>query len=81
MCSGTVRRLGMTTHTVSNTVISTQANQSAIVRHLPSAARFVLGAAFFVFGLNGFLNFMPPPPSDSMPEGAVALGMAFMKSG
>lgn len=27
----------------------------------PHAARILLGLAFFVFGLNGFLNFLPPP--------------------
>ncbi len=29
-------------------------------------ARVLLGLIFFVFGLNGFLNFMPPPPN--LPE-------------
>jgi len=29
---------------------------------LPTVARILLGLMFFVFGLNGFLNFMPPPP-------------------
>jgi hypothetical protein len=33
-----------------------------------------------VFGLNGFLNFIPPPP-DPMPERAVQLGAAFTSSG
>jgi uncharacterized membrane protein YphA (DoxX/SURF4 family) len=28
----------------------------------PAVARIVLGLAFFVFGLNGFLQFMPMPP-------------------
>jgi uncharacterized membrane protein YphA (DoxX/SURF4 family) len=32
-----------------------------------SGARYLQGAAFLVFGLNGFLNFMPTPP---MPEAA-----------
>lgn len=32
-------------------------------------ARVLLGLIFFVFGLNGFLNFIPQPP---LPEGAVA---------
>lgn len=35
-------------------------------RFLPRAARVLLGLGFVVFGLNGFLNFMPPPPS--LPE-------------
>ncbi len=33
-----------------------------------TAARIVLGLAFFVFGLNGFLHFIPQPP----PEGTAA---------
>lgn len=36
-------------------------------------SRLLLGLMYFVFGLNGFLNFIPAPPT--MPEGA----MAFMK--
>ena len=28
----------------------------------PVVARSILGAIFFVFGLNGFLNFIPAPP-------------------
>ncbi len=35
-------------------------------------ARYLLGLIFFVFGLNGFLNFLPPP---EVPEGAA---QAFM---
>jgi uncharacterized membrane protein YphA (DoxX/SURF4 family) len=29
---------------------------------LPTVARVLLGLVFFVFGLNGFLNFLPQPP-------------------
>lgn len=32
----------------------------------PKAARILLGLIFFVFGLNGFLNFIPQP--ESLPE-------------
>ena len=32
-------------------------------------ARYILGIAFLVFGLNGFLHFIPLPP----PKGALAL--------
>jgi hypothetical protein len=35
----------------------------SIQRHLPTAARVVLGLVFFVFGLNGFLQFLPQPPA------------------
>jgi len=34
---------------------------------LPSVARVVLGLAFFVFGLNGFLHFLPQPPMSGPP--------------
>ena len=40
-----------------------------IVRNvLPHVARVLLGLTFFVFGLNGFLHFLPQPP---MPAGAL----------
>src|SRR5262245_22629440 len=54
--------------------------KKSIARHIPTGARVVLGLALFVFGLNGFLNFIPPP-STPVPEGAMALGGAMMKSG
>ena len=54
---------------------------STISSKLPTAARILLGAVFFVFGLNGFFNFIPPPPPESMPEASVALAGAFVKSG
>lgn len=50
------------------------------MKHLPTIARVLLGLMFFVFGLNGFLNFIPPP-KDGIPEGAMALSIAMMKSG
>jgi len=34
---------------------------------LPTAARLLLGVAFFVFGLNGFLHFLPQPPMSGPP--------------
>ena len=47
---------------------------------LPSIARILMGLAFTIFGLNGFLNFIPPPKTP-MPEGAVAFTGAMMKTG
>ena len=32
-----------------------------ILRHVPTAARILLGLVFLVFGLNGFLGFLPMP--------------------
>lgn len=49
-------------------------------RYATIGARVLLGLVFFVFGLNGFLQFMPPP-KDPMPEAATALMTGFMKSG
>ena len=40
---------------------------NSISRFAPAAARILLGLIFFVFGLNGFLQFIPQPP---MPEKA-----------
>ncbi len=38
-----------------------------IARKIPTAARIVLGLAFAVFGLNGFLHFLPQPPMSGPP--------------
>lgn len=43
-----------------------------------TVARFALGLVFFVFGLNGFLHFLPQPPMSGVP--AQLLG-AFIASG
>ncbi len=55
----------------------------SIARHLPTAARLLLGLLFFVTGLSGFLIFLGflPQPSTPMPERAVAFGGALMKTG
>jgi uncharacterized membrane protein YphA (DoxX/SURF4 family) len=53
---------------------------SRAARYLPVTARFVLGACFFVFGLNGFFNFIPPP-STLPPAGAMAFAGALMQTG
>lgn len=46
-----------------------------LARYLPATARILLGLVFTVFGLNGFLHFLPTPPM-SGPSGdfAMALG-------
>ncbi len=46
-----------------------------IAQYLPVAARIVLGLVFFVFGLNGFLHFLPQPPL-SGPPGAFLSALA-----
>jgi len=55
--------------------------RETLTRHFPTGARIVVGLAFFVFGLDGFLHFIPPPQPGSVPEGAMALATAFAKSG
>jgi uncharacterized membrane protein YphA (DoxX/SURF4 family) len=49
-------------------------------RILPHVARVLMGIMFFVFGLNGFLHFIPQP-KDAMPEVAVTFFAALMKTG
>ncbi len=39
----------------------------SLAHKLPVAARIVLGLVFFVFGLNGFLHFIPQPPMTGAP--------------
>jgi len=48
------------------------------LRHAPTAVRVLLGLTFFVFGLNGFFNFLPQPP---MPAAAGAFAGALAGSG
>ena len=48
------------------------------MKKAPLIARILLGLIFFVFGLNGFLNFIPTPP---MPERVAAFMSGLMASG
>lgn len=52
----------------------------SFTRFLPAIARFLLGVPLIVFGLNGFLNFIPPPPAP-LPEGATAFLGALTETG
>jgi hypothetical protein len=52
----------------------------SFARHFPTAARILLGLPLFVFGLNAFLNFIPPPTTP-LPEGAMAFASALVKTG
>jgi putative oxidoreductase len=45
-----------------------------------TGARLLLGLIFFVFGLNGFLNFIPPPP-EGLPEAATNFFGAIISTG
>ena len=48
------------------------AKPKSFTRYLPHIARVLMGLLFFVFGLNGFLNFFPPPKT-GMPEFSCSL--------
>ena len=48
------------------------------MKKMPLIARLLLGLMFFVFGLNGFLNFLPAPP---MPDKAGAFIGGLLASG
>jgi DoxX len=70
----------MTTNTVLPAGQTGAHNKKSFARHLPTAGRVLMGLLFLVFGLNGFLNFLPQPKTP-MPEGAAALAEAMMKTG
>jgi hypothetical protein len=53
---------------------------ASFTRHLPTVARILLGLPLFVFGLNGFLNFIPPPATP-LPAGAMAFAGALVNTG
>src|ERR1017187_3879725 len=52
---------------------------NSFARYLPHIARVLMGLVFFVFGLNGFLHFIPQPKD--MPEVAATFFGALMKTG
>jgi uncharacterized membrane protein YphA (DoxX/SURF4 family) len=52
----------------------------SFTRHLPTIARFLMGLPLIIFGLNGFLNFIPQPTTP-LPEGAMAFAGALMATG
>jgi len=67
----------MTNDTTSHTETG---KKESFARHIPTIVRILMGLMFFVFGLNGFLNFIPQP-KDPMPEGAMAFATALMNTG
>ncbi|HEX3850344.1 MAG TPA: DoxX family protein [Polyangiaceae bacterium] len=56
-------------------------SRTTTLRRATTVARFLLGTVFFVFGLNGFLNFIPQPPPAKIPAGAAAFGAALLHTG
>ena len=69
----------MTAQTTLESQESKRITTKDIGRHLPTAGRVLLGLIFFVFGLNGFLNFLPQPSNE--PEAALAFAGALFKTG
>ena len=69
----------MSTQTVLESHESKRITTKHISRHLPTVGRVLLGLIFFVFGLNGFLNFLPQHAN--VPEGALAFAGALFKTG
>jgi putative oxidoreductase len=57
---------------------SIKTREKTKMKKIPLIARILLGLVFFVFGLNGFLQFLPVPP---MPAGAAAFATGLMGSG
>jgi len=51
-----------------------------LARLAPIVVRILMGLPLFVFGLNSFLNFIPPPPV-ALPEGALAFSNALVATG
>jgi hypothetical protein len=68
----------MTTTTLPQFAAS--ASTRTFARYATIGARCALGFVFFSAGLIGLLNLMPPP-SEPMPEGAMAFGAAMMGTG
>lgn len=52
----------------------------SIARHLPAVGRVAIGLPYFIFGLNGLLNFLPQPTAP-MAAGATAFLGALTNSG
>jgi uncharacterized membrane protein YphA (DoxX/SURF4 family) len=53
--------------------------KKSFTRFFPHIARVLLGVLFLIFGLNGFLNFMPAPKDLS--QDIITVNMALMKAG
>jgi hypothetical protein len=51
---------------------------TSLLQKAPHIARYALGAIFLLFGLNGFLHFLPQPPMSGAPADFV---MALVASG
>ena len=70
----------MTTNPTSVVGAAEGRKTKSFARHIPAIARMLMGLPLLVFGLNGFLNFIPPP-STPLPAGAAAFAGALANSG
>jgi hypothetical protein len=57
-----------------------ETKRKPFARYLPTVGRVLLGLVFLVFGLNGFLQFLPQP-SAPPPAGALAFAGAMASTG
>ena len=62
-----------------STPLATPARRS-ITRYVVHAARILLGLVFFVFGLDGFLHFIPQP-TEPPSEAAMSFAIGLIKTG
>ncbi len=69
----------MDTNTISTTAASDADQPKSRSCIAPTIARILMGLAFFVFGLNGFLHFIPQPKE--MPEGVASFMVSLIKTG
>jgi hypothetical protein len=72
--------IAMTTEPSAHPTTAVAPQTKSFTRFFPIAARVLMGLAFFISGLNGFLNFLPQPKT-VLPEGAMAFAGALMKTG
>jgi uncharacterized membrane protein YphA (DoxX/SURF4 family) len=56
-------------------------NAHRAVRWAQAISRVLLGLAFLVFGLDGFLHFIPQPDPSTIPPAAMSFGAALAASG
>lgn len=71
----------MKTTTHESTPDDPAGQRKSFTRFIPAIARYLLGLPLVVFGLNGFLNFIKPPPDMVMPAKALQFSTALMDSG
>ena len=70
----------MSTLTATAPATTTVPTARSITRHIPTAIRILFGLAFVVFGLDGFLQFIPRPTTPP-PQAAGEFAYALIKTG